>query len=42
MDYGDSVDEWAEDSDDDYCYACDDWAEDDGHGNCKECGIIRS
>ena len=39
MDYGDSVDEWAEDSDEDYCYGCDDWAEDDGHGNCKECGV---
>ena len=39
MDYGDSVDEWAEESDEDYCYACDDWAEDDGHGNCNECGV---
>ena len=38
MDYKDSVDKWADDTEDDYCYGCDDWTEDDGHGNCKDCG----
>ena len=38
MDYGDSIDEWTEDSDDDFCYACDDWTESDDHGNCNDCG----
>ena len=38
MDYGDSIDEWTEDSDDVFCYACDDWTDADGHGNCKDCG----
>ena len=38
MDYGDSIDEWTEDSEDDFCYACDDWTDADGHGNCKDCG----
>ena len=38
MDYGDSIDEWTEDSDDDFCYACDDWTESDDHGNCADCG----
>ena len=38
MDYGDSIDEWTEDSDNDFCYACDDWTDADGHGNCKDCG----
>ena len=38
MDYGHSIDDWA-DSEEDFCDACDDWAEDDGHGNCKACGI---
>jgi len=37
MDYKDSVDDWAEDSDD-YCYGCDDWTENDGHDNCVTCG----
>jgi len=37
MDYGDTVDEWAEDTDD-FCYGCDDWTENDGHDNCKSCG----
>ena len=39
MDYGHTIDDWAEDSDDNYCDACEDWADDDGHGNCKDCGI---
>jgi hypothetical protein len=39
MDYGHSIDEWAEDTEDDFCDACDDWTDDDGHGNCKVCGI---
>ena len=39
MDYGHSIDEWAEDTEDDFCDACDDWTNDDGHGNCKACGI---
>jgi|TARA_X000001382_G_scaffold3259_4_gene3475 hypothetical protein len=39
MDYGHSIDEWAEDTEDDFCDACDDWTDDDGHGNCKACGI---
>ena len=39
MDYGHSIDEWAEDTEDDFCDACDDWTVDDGHGNCKACGI---
>ena len=38
MDYEDTVDKWADDDDDDFCYGCDDWTEDDGHGNCKDCG----
>jgi hypothetical protein len=38
MDYGDSIDEWTEDSDNDFCYACDDWTESDDHGNCADCG----
>jgi cobalamin biosynthesis protein CobT len=38
MDYKDTVDKWADDDDDDFCYGCDDWTEDDGHGNCKDCG----
>jgi uncharacterized protein with von Willebrand factor type A (vWA) domain len=37
MDYGDSVDEWAEDTDD-FCYTCDDWTEPDDHDNCSACG----
>ena len=39
MDYGHSIDEWAEDTEDDFCDACDDWTDDHGHGNCKVCGI---
>ena len=39
MDYGHSIDEWAEDTEDDFCDVCDDWTNDDGHGNCKACGI---
>ena len=39
MDYGHSIDDWAEDTEDDFCDACDDWTADDGHGNCKACGI---
>ena len=40
MDYGHSIDEWAEatSEEEDFCYGCDDWTEDDGHGNCKDCG----
>jgi hypothetical protein len=38
MDYGHTIDDWAEDTDD-FCDACDDWSEDDGHGNCKSCGV---
>jgi len=38
MDYKDSVDKWADDDDDDYCYGCDDWTENDGHDNCVACG----
>ena len=37
MDYKDSVDDWAEDTDD-FCYGCDDWTENDGHDNCVACG----
>ena len=39
MDYGHSIDEWAEDTEDNFCDACDDWTDEDGHGNCKACGI---
>ena len=38
MDYEDTVDTWADDDNDDFCYGCDDWTEDDGHGNCNACG----
>jgi len=37
MDYGHSVDEWAEDTDD-FCDGCDDWTDGDDHGNCSACG----
>ena len=37
MDYKDSIDDWAEDTDD-FCYGCDDWTENDGHDNCVACG----
>ena len=39
MDYGHTVDEWAEDTVDNYCDACEEWTDEDGHGNCKACGI---
>ena len=38
MDYKDTVDDWAEDTDD-FCHACDDWTEPDEHGCCKDCGV---
>ena len=38
MDYKDTVDDWAEDTDD-FCHACDDWTEPDEHGGCKDCGV---
>ena len=38
MDYEDTVDTWAEDTDD-FCHACDDWTEPDEHGCCKDCGV---
>ena len=38
MDYEDTVDTWAEDTDD-FCHACDDWTDADEHGNCADCGI---
>ena len=38
MDYGDTVDEWTEDSDEDFCYGCDDWTQSDDHDNCSACG----
>ena len=34
-----SIDDWAEDEDDPYCYGCDDWAEVDDHDNCSVCGL---
>ena len=37
MDYKDTVDDWAEDTDD-FCYTCDDWTDSDDHGNCADCG----
>tara|TARA_R110000737_G_scaffold175554_2_gene200774 strand:+ start:1666 stop:3789 length:2124 start_codon:yes stop_codon:yes gene_type:complete len=39
MDYGHTIDEWAEDADDNFCDACEEWTDDDGVGNCKVCGI---
>ena len=39
MDYGHTIDDWAEESEEDYCNSCEDWTDDDGHGNCKACGI---
>ena len=38
MDYEDTVDTWAEDTDD-FCHACDDWTEPDEHGCCQDCGV---
>ena len=39
MDYGHTVDEWAEEDSEDFCHACDDWTTADEHNNCKECGV---
>ena len=34
-----SIDDWAKEEDDPYCYGCDDWAEVDDHDCCKNCGL---
>jgi len=34
-----SIDDWAEDDDDPYCYGCDAWTTLDGHDNCETCGL---
>ena len=39
MDYGHSVDEWAEDDSADFCHACDDWTDADDHNCCSACGV---
>ena len=34
-----SIDDWAEEEDDPYCYGCDAWTTVDDHDNCATCGL---
>jgi len=34
-----SIDDWAEEEDDPYCYGCDAWTTVDDHDNCTVCGL---
>jgi len=34
-----SIDDWAEEEDDPYCYGCDAWTKVDDHDNCSVCGL---